>query len=161
MYRLWYLPYAHKRLMILSIIPRRRQLNGSIVVSIKLMRVYLDVSLTLLSWKTTHFMCSLVGLQGGRRALEMNSSINSWVVENQTQTITKSNKTQTRHWWVRWVFGFRTNNLTVHFNTNIERTTLLNCNVRWKRQKGIRSISFCYWKMHPINCQTPEKNKKA
>ena len=36
------------------------------------MRVYLNVSLTLLSWKTTHFVCSLVGLQGGRRALEMN-----------------------------------------------------------------------------------------
>ena len=36
------------------------------------MRVYLDVSLTLVSRKATRFMCSHLGLQGGRRTLEMN-----------------------------------------------------------------------------------------
>ena len=36
------------------------------------MRVYLSVSLTLVSWKATPFWCSLVGLRGGRIACEMN-----------------------------------------------------------------------------------------
>ena len=43
-------------------------------VGIKIVRVYICVILTLLSWKATHFIfyVFLVGLNGGRRAFEMN-----------------------------------------------------------------------------------------
>ena len=37
-----------------------------------LVRVYLSVSLTSVSWKATSLWCSLVGLRGGRGACEMN-----------------------------------------------------------------------------------------